>query len=310
MQRLFGVVTVVVQTGSGTEPEATLSVLPFSALEEMRERVFAGKSQAAATAEAPDRTPGLAPKLSDASADRVLLHLEPRALMWVGFIENRGIALVVGALGLLSQVDSAQEWLGRTLYGLIPGIRWDDLSATTLAGGTALPLWATALVVVSILFVRLLSMMWALVRLYNFTLTRRGDDLRAEYRLLTRVTATIPIRRIQTVSVHEGFVHRSMNRAAVRVTTAGGGAGQAGTAEREWVAPIIDRQQLGALLGEFYPGLNLESLEWNRPHPRAFGRAARRMLWARVFVRPQPAPEETPALWLWPRFCTSGVPAR
>jgi len=90
--------------------------------------------------------------------------------------------------------------------------------------------------------------------------------------------ATIPIRRIQTVSVHEGFVHRWTNRVAVRVTTAGGGAGQAGTAEREWVAPIIERRQLGALLGEFYPGLNFENLEWNRPHPRAFGRAARRML--------------------------------
>ena len=276
VQRLCGVVTVVVQTGSGTEPEATLSVLPFSALAEMRERVFAGKSQAAP--EAPDRTPGLAPKLSDASSDRVLLHLGPRALMWVGFIENRGITLVLGALGVLSQVDSAEEWLGRTLYGLIPGIRWDELSATTLAGSAALPLWAAALIVVSILFVRLLSMLWALVRLYNFTLTRRGDDLRAEYGLLTRVTATIPIRRIQTVSVHEGFVHRWTNRVAVRVTTAGGGAGQAGTAEREWVAPIIDRRQLGALLGEFYPGLTFENLEWNRPHPRAFGRAARRML--------------------------------
>ena len=275
VQRLCGVVTVVVQTGSGTEPEATLSVLPFSALAEMRERVFAGKSPAAA--EAPDRTTGLAPKLSDASSDRVLLHLGHRALMGVGFIENRGITLVLGALGVLSQVDSAQEWLGRTLYGLIPGIRWDDLNATTLAG-SALPLWAVALIVVSILFVRLLSMLWALVRLYNFTLTRRGDDLRAEYGLLTRVTATIPIRRIQTVSVHEGFVHRWTDRVAVRVTTAGGGAGQAGTAEREWVAPIIERRQLGALLGEFYPGLNFESLEWNRPHPRAFGRAARRML--------------------------------
>ena len=36
------------------------------------------------------------------------------------------------------------------------------------------PLWAAALILVSILFVRLLSMLWALVRLYNFTLTDAG----------------------------------------------------------------------------------------------------------------------------------------
>ena len=53
----------------------------------------------------------------------------------------------------------------------------------------------------------------------------------------------IPIRRIQTVSVHEGFVHRWMDRVAVRVTTAGGGAWPDGERRSEsGVAPIIERQ--------------------------------------------------------------------
>ena len=50
VHRLFGVVSIVVQTGSGTEPEATLSVLPFSALQEMREHVFGDRGLPAAVA--------------------------------------------------------------------------------------------------------------------------------------------------------------------------------------------------------------------------------------------------------------------
>ena len=256
VQRLCGVVTVVVQTGSGTEPEVTLSVLPFSALAEMRERVFAGKSQATAKSTKPDAWPrtktfgrltirSCAPAPRASCVDVVGVHRDPRN-------SSRprcpGPSLAGGLRSGMAGPESLRVDPGNPMGWI--------LSATTLAGSTALPLWVAALIVVSILFVRLLSMLWALVRLYNFTLTRRGDDLRAEYGLLTRVTGrTIPIRRIQTVSVHEGFVHRWMNRVAVRVTTAGGGAGQAGTAEREWVAPIIERRQLGALLGEFYPGL-------------------------------------------------------
>ena len=40
LHRMFGVVDVKVQTGTAGQAEATLSVLPFEALDEMRQRVF------------------------------------------------------------------------------------------------------------------------------------------------------------------------------------------------------------------------------------------------------------------------------
>ena len=60
---------------------------------------------------------------------------------------------------------------------------------------------------------RLLSMAWAVIRLYGFTITRIGDDLRTEFGLLTRVVATIPIQRIQTLTIREGPLHRLFGRA-------------------------------------------------------------------------------------------------
>src|SRR5688572_17253915 len=48
LHRLWGVVDVKVQTGTTGQAEATLSVLPFEALDEMRQHVFQGRATAAA----------------------------------------------------------------------------------------------------------------------------------------------------------------------------------------------------------------------------------------------------------------------
>ncbi len=53
-----------------------------------------------------------------------------------------------------------------------------------------------------LVLVRIISMIWALVRLYDFRLTRVGEDLRSEYGLFTKVAATVPIRRVQAITIN------------------------------------------------------------------------------------------------------------
>ena len=65
--------------------------------------------------------------------------------------------------------------------------------------------------------VRIVSMLWALLRLYDFRLTRVGEDLRSEDGLFTKVTATVPIRRVQAITINAGPLHRWLERATVRV---------------------------------------------------------------------------------------------
>ena len=67
---------------------------------------------------------------------------------------------------------------------------------------------AVAAFAVFLVVVRLISMIWALVRLYDFRLTRIGEDLRTEYGLFTRVTATVPLRRVQAITINAGPLHR------------------------------------------------------------------------------------------------------
>ena len=296
--RLFGVMKVQVQTGAGSEPEATLSVLPREALDEMRTRAFAGRATpvgpAVATAPlpapseraAPHVEPEAAPALPERevpAVGRVLLHLPLRELLLSGFIDNRGLVLVLGAIGVLTQLDPLPDIAADRFANWIPGVTRADFSFARLTESRTVMLIAIGIVSL-LLLVRVISTLWAAVRLHDFQLTRHGEDLRVEYGFFTRVTATVPVRRIQTVAIHETLLHRGLRRAAVRVTTAGGGTGTSGGAEREWLAPIIRRSDLPRLLAELQPGASAENVSWHRPHPGAFARVAQRSALVAVVV--------------------------
>ena len=135
------------------------------------------------------------------------------------------------------------------------------------------------LAIVGLLIVlRILSVVWAMVRLYRFRLTLAGADLRTEYGLLTRVSATVPLHRIQTLAVQRGLIHRWFDRASVTVETAGGHGGQsagASSRSRESLAPVVQERELLALLHSVAPGLSLEDPRWHPPAAGALGRELR-----------------------------------
>jgi putative membrane protein len=263
LHRALGVVEVRLETGGGEEPEATLRVLPVEAVDEMRARVFAGRAGGRAVSR-------------DAPADRPLLELSPRELLLFGLIENRGMVVIAAAFGLIWEIGL----LDRTL---------DPLSGGDTSGGVLRDLWSAftagrripidriafglAALAGFLAAVRIVSMGWSLVRLHGFRLSKAGEDLRTEYGLFTRVAATIPLRRIQTLTVREGPLHRLFGRVSVRVQTAGGEGGA--TAQREWLAPIVRREALPRLLADVLPELAITEARWQGVHPAAFRRSLR-----------------------------------
>ncbi len=267
LHRMLGVAEVRLETGGGSEPEAILRVLPVEAQEEMRRRVFAGAARPALA------EPGSA---SPEAAERVLLRLPGRELVLLGLIENRGVVVLGAAFGLLWELGlldrlSDQLFGGRVsargvvreLFGALFG-RGDPPF-----GKIALSLAAFA---AFLLVMRLLSVSWALVRLHGFSLSAAGDELRTRFGLLTRVSATIPLRRIQTVTIHEGPLHRLFDRAALRVQTAGGSGEGQGETHREWLAPLVRRRRVPELLRALLPEVDLEGVAWQPPAPGAFRR--------------------------------------
>jgi putative membrane protein len=286
LHRLFSVAEVRVETGGGVEPEARISVLHETAFEEMRRRVFAGRSVSP-----PSEQPGEAHAASAASAGSgpastaasTLLHLPTRELVLLGAVENRGMLVLAAAYGLLWELgwqDALWTRLTGSTYavGALSDI-WTRLSAGQLPALWELGVMAVGLIALFVLM-RLLSMIWVSVTLHDFRLTRIGDDLRTEYGLLTRVSATVPRRRIQTVTIRATPLQRWLGRSSVRVETAGAAAvPQNGQGfQRERLAPIIRASAVGDLIRSVMPVCDPDQFEWQRVHTRAFRRAVKPML--------------------------------
>ena len=277
--RLLGVTEVRVETGGGQAPEATISVLHETVFEEMRRRIFEGRARAgqADVEQVEAQEPAAAVVES-----RTLLYLPLREVFLNGLLDNRGSVLIATSFGVLWEAGLMPSLWNQVSTGwFAPGMIRDTVR--TVAAGRFPPPGRIALIILAIilllLFVRVLSMVWSAMRLYEFRLSRVGEDLRTEYGLLTRVTATIPLRRVQTMTIREAPLQRLVERMSVRVETAGGhaapGQGQAARRPREWLAPIIRSDAVPALVSEVLPGVELSAFEWQPLHPRAFRRAVK-----------------------------------
>ncbi|MDH3734847.1 MAG: PH domain-containing protein [Gemmatimonadota bacterium] len=297
LQRALDVVEVQIQTGSGTEPEATMSVIPSAAVPALRRRVFEGRGELdpgevssrpptltgadnVAELATLDPTGGSGPGTGGAmdaphAEGAVLLHLPPKELLIYGLIQNRGMIVIAAGMGLAWELGLVENFasgaIGNSAW--FQGLFSEAIGAAGVTAAITAISLLTAAVVGLLIFARMLSMAWAFVRLHDFTISKSGEDLRTTFGLLTRVSATIPLRRIQKLTIHQSPLHRLAGRAAVRVETAGGSRyEQTEEAHRQWLAPIIRHERLPAFVHEVLPELDYEAVHWERVADGARGR--------------------------------------
>lgn len=285
LHRLLGVTDVRIETAGASEQEARLRVLALADADDVRRRAVEGKRRAglgaaAETGAVPVDGPG--PTATEVPTARELVRLRLRDLLVFGLTQNRGGVVLGAALGALWEAnlfdsslgkptDMVQAYFsrlhddGRLFSGPDPAL------LALLAGGAA------AVLVV----IRLLSVGWAAVQLYGFTLTREGDELRTSRGLFTRVHGTIPLGRVQMVTVRQAALMRLFDRVEVRVQTAGGD--KDASPGREWLAPSLPSALVDGLVAEIHPGITLSAVEW-RPASRQAAWRLRRDLLRRLGV--------------------------
>jgi putative membrane protein len=265
VHRLFDVAEISIETGSGQKPEARISVLRESQFEEMRRRVFEGRT-----------SPG--EPQAHATAD-TLLHLPPRELLLLGLLDNRGLLFIAAAYGAMWESGLQSVIWGRlsahlAAPGAVSSI-WQGVIAGQAPFGLLVFMAAGLLGLVAAM--RVLSIAWVSVTLHDFRLTAAGEDLRTEYGLFTRVTTTVPRRRIQSLTVVATPLQRLFGRASILVATAGSTAGAEAVASRprERLAPIIRAADVPALVRHVLPSADIGDFAWQPLHPRAASRAVK-----------------------------------
>jgi len=245
----------------------------------MRERVLAGR---AARAVQSGDSPAGAVAQTVAPQRRALLTLGPRELLLAGFIDSKGLIIVGAAFGLLWELGLFDSTVNVLLGEQVSSRGVIRQAVGALVGGRLPSIGRMAVMVLAFAAfvgaIRVLSMIWSLIRLWGFQLYRVADDLGTEFGLFTRVMATIPLRRIQTVTVRETPLHRVFRTAAIRVDSAGSDGAEGGAARRESLAPIVRRADLQRVLGEVLPDVDVLAAAWSPVDPRGFWRAFRSSL--------------------------------
>ncbi|MCG8405696.1 MAG: PH domain-containing protein [Phycisphaerales bacterium] len=277
VHRFLKVTDVIVQTASGTAPEATLRVLSDEAADVMRKHVFARRTAPSTTPtiiadglETSEPAAAPAPAAAIPEDGRVVARARIRDLIVFGIISNRGMLAVAALLGVFWQFDvmPSKEQIGRWAEAVL-GVRewtWLFSSVVVIVG-----------ILTAVVLLRLLSILWAVLSLYDFKLLRDGDELRTRFGLLTEHALAIPRHRIQLMDIEATLLHRWFKRVAIRARTAGAIQNQEAGTSRDWLMPILRRSTIPDLLSEVQPELDYTGVPW-----RPVERRARRRVFAKL----------------------------
>jgi len=236
VQRPLGIAAVRIETAGGSGSEAHLRYVSRAEADRLQDEISRRKRSTA-----------------DESAGTAGAHL---------FTLSDREHLVLGV------VSADLRLLGLLTVGL-------SVFAPRLARGVApqydlVSLFGPGIAVAAIAGFWVLSGLLQILRYYGFTLTRREDELRYERGLLQRYTGTIPLPKVQAVTLRENVLARAAGYGSLVIQTAGRAAsGDGDTVES--AVPIARRSRALALAREVEPFGDV-SLE--RPPKRARARYA------------------------------------
>ncbi|MFC4551497.1 PH domain-containing protein, partial [Halorussus sp. GCM10023401] len=182
-------------------------------------------------------------------------------------IAERGeelFALSAGELALVSVLSFDLRYFsllafGPALFPFVPGVaELAVFGGVVLAAMLGVGLWA-------------LSAAVTFARYYGFRLAQVGDELRYERGLLERYDGSIPMAKVQTLSMGENVLMRRFGYATLAVETAGYGPGQSPSQGSEAAVPLAARERVVSLAREIEP---FDGAEFSRPPKRARTRYA------------------------------------
>jgi len=267
--RLLGLAEVDVETAGGGSTEANLRFVSREEAarlqEEVRERRAARERGRESRAETGDSAAAEDDALSENEvpvdeADRaprgergeLLFELSNRDLLLYGLL-SFDPRLLSGAVAFATFVVPS---LGQRVD--VPNVGLAVLAAGVLVVG--LGVWLVSAVV-------------RVVQFYGFRLRRVGDDLRYERGLFERRDGTIPLSKLQTVSVEENVLMRRYGFASLAVETAGYAPGQSPSGGSEAAVPLAPRAAVFELARDVEP---FGDYDLARPPERARSRYVRR----------------------------------
>lgn len=262
--RAAGLVELRVETAGDAGTHGLLSALSVDAAKELQAElkalVRAARTPAGSVPAAPGQAAQSAPGVHDEPEDEgeVLVSATVAELIAFGLSKRTvGTVAVLTAVGfeLLSRMgpDGAQQlvWLQTQPRVLVAAFMLAFAGSWVWSAGSSV------------------------VRHWRYTLRSSGDRLVSTEGLTTTRRVEIPVAKVQIVQIAEPWLRRAMGYASVLVETAALGFADGRVRQAEGVLPMVEGQELDAVLAALLPGRSEAALGTPlRPAaPRALWRA-------------------------------------
>ena len=255
LPRLFGLVAVKFETGSGGGEDLALQYLTNAEGERLRQLVRERREDAVA---APDADPAALPD----KADEVLFAMGPGRLITFGLFEFSlaVFAVLGGALQYIDDATTLDVWNVDYWYG------WLKEQGSTIA--TLGPYVQAIGAVVGLLGLIVIGMATGVVRTavreWGFTLTRSARGFRRQRGLFTRTDVVMPAHRVQGLVIGTGLVRYRFgwhNLSFVSLAQDAGGESHA-------VAPFATMGEIAPIVNAAGFHLPDADIRWHRASPR------------------------------------------
>lgn len=240
-QRLFGIAKVNLETAGGSTTEASLKYVDLEKGREIQKKFRRLKKDAEPEQEEKD------------DEKELLFELQPRELLLLGItsVNNR---IIFGIFALL---------------GIGGGVIGSALESSGLGVLTVM----TLLAVLGVITTWTGSIVTNLLKYFDFKLYRVEDSLEYERGLFNRSEGSIPLEKIQKLTIEENPLKRMFGYSTLKIETAGYSAHQSMEQGAEAAIPLAKRQRTieFAKMIEDFQGLDLNPVS-KRARRRYFGR--------------------------------------
>ena len=263
LQRILKVATLQLESASGGKPEAVLRVVDLTVVETIKHKVKQ------ATLVANENTQS---KQTTAEPAEPLLRLSTNEVIKIGVISQKGMVIGAVLFGFMAQnqafIDSLVNYFN--LFFTLP-----DFTKITLAQSLV---YISVIGLVIFISLQILSIIWAMLKFFKFEISKQSNRLQASMGLLAKISATIPLKRIQLFRINENPLHKLFKTQSITIETAGGvNTDKAGIVMR-WIAPLIGRDKTSAFLAQVEEKINYQEIIWQNIPARAWKRVIKRAL--------------------------------
>lgn len=244
LARILGLAQLDVESAGGADSTTSLKYLPLHEAQHMRAWLLeraGGAAEADPVAATDDPTDDARPAEPLAASDLVVVPLTQ---------------LVLGTFLRLDVALTALVAFTLVVVGVVGGLVMDD--------------WAVVFFSLPVFLALGQILMTRIVQNWGFTLERCGRTLRIERGLLSRVSQTVPLDRVQGLIVAEPLAWRRLGWAHVEVDVAGYGPGSSGDdalEDRATLLPVAARGEAFALVSRMLGGVDVEATP-RTPAPR------------------------------------------